>query len=92
VYRRVLTLSLLSLAACAVRANLRESDRAQSRRPAGPPLDIAYEVAFADPASHWYEVRLDIGEVRADTLVLQMPVWSPGRYARMDFAKNVRHR
>src|SRR6185437_14724550 len=25
-----------------------------------------------------------------DTLRLQMPVWSPGRYARMDFARNVR--
>jgi predicted metalloprotease with PDZ domain len=42
-----------------------------------------------DPASHLYEVQVDVGNVNADTVALQMPVWSPGRYARMDFARNV---
>ena len=53
------------------------------------PLRIAYRVAMPEPASHLYDVSIDVGGVRGDTLPLQLPVWSPGRYARMDFARNV---
>ena len=53
------------------------------------PYDIAYRISMRDPVSHLYSVELDIGAVKADTVKLQLPVWSPGRYARMDFAKNV---
>ncbi len=42
-----------------------------------------------DPASHWFDVTIDVGRVSADTVKLQLPVWSPGRYAKMDFAKNL---
>jgi predicted metalloprotease with PDZ domain len=42
-----------------------------------------------DPASHLYEIAVDVDDVRSDTLPLQLPVWSPGRYAKMDFAKNI---
>jgi len=54
------------------------------------PLRIAYRVAMPEPASHLYDVSIDIGGVRGDTLPLQLPVWSPGRYARMDFARTIR--
>jgi predicted metalloprotease with PDZ domain len=53
------------------------------------PLRIAYRVAMPDPASHLYEIEMDIDGVRGATLPLQLPVWSTGRYARVDFAKNV---
>ena len=53
------------------------------------PLAIAYRIAMPDPASHLYEVAIDIDGARGDTLPLQLPVWSPGRYAKMDFARNV---
>ena len=53
------------------------------------PLRLAYHIAFPDPASHLYDIALDIDGVTGNTLALQLPVWSPGRYARMDFAKNV---
>jgi predicted metalloprotease with PDZ domain len=53
------------------------------------PLRIAYRVAMPDPASHLYEIALDVDGTRGATLPLQLPVWSPGRYARMDFAKNI---
>jgi predicted metalloprotease with PDZ domain len=53
------------------------------------PLKIAYRVAMPDPASHLYEVEIDVDGVRAATLPIQLPVWSTGRYARVDFAKNV---
>lgn len=53
-------------------------------------FDIAYRLSMPDPASHLYEVEVEIGGIAGvDTLKLQHPVWSPGRYARMDFAKNV---
>jgi predicted metalloprotease with PDZ domain len=48
-----------------------------------------YTVTMPDPASHLYSVQLFIGSLAGRTLELQMPVWSPGRYARMDFARNV---
>ena len=53
------------------------------------PLRIAYRIAMPDPASHIYDVSMDVGGARGDTLPLQLPVWSPGRYARMDFARNI---
>jgi len=52
-------------------------------------LDLAYRVALADPAAHLYRITLDVRNVTDRMLALQMPVWSPGRYARMEFAKNV---
>ena len=55
------------------------------------PYDIAYTVTIGDPAAHLYDIQLDVGRLtgREDTVALQLPVWSPGRYARMDFARNV---
>lgn len=55
------------------------------------PLDISYTVSVPDPSSHRFEITMRVDGIRDDTLVLQMPVWSPGRYARMDFARNVEH-
>ena len=59
----------------------------RAQRPAA--YSIAYQVAMPDPASHLYHIQIDVGRVAGDSLILQMPVWSPGRYAPMFFAKNV---
>ncbi|MEO6211720.1 MAG: hypothetical protein ABIQ10_16545 [Gemmatimonadaceae bacterium] len=59
--------------------------------PAPKPLGLAYHIAMPDPASHYFDVELRISGIRADSLDLQLPVWSPGRYARMDFARNLQH-
>jgi hypothetical protein len=53
------------------------------------PLAITYRVGMREPASRLYDVEISIGGLAGRSLRLQMPVWSPGRYARMDFAKNV---
>ena len=53
------------------------------------PLAIGYRIAMPDPASHLYDISIDIAGLRGDSLPLQLPVWSTGRYARVDFAKNV---
>jgi predicted metalloprotease with PDZ domain len=61
--------------------------RAGAQQPS--PYSIAYQIAMPDPASHLYHLQIDVGRLASDSLILQMPVWSPGRYAPMFFAKNV---
>ncbi|GJG87161.1 peptidase M61 [Gemmatimonadetes bacterium T265] len=56
---------------------------------AARPYAIAYTVAMPDPASHLYEIGMEVRGALPDTLRLVLPVWSPGRYARVDFARNV---
>ena len=57
--------------------------------PRVPAAAIHYAIAMPDPASHLYSITLDVADAGSSVIRLQMPVWSPGRYARMDFAKNV---
>ena len=63
--------------------------RSSSAARSTPRFDIAYRIAMPDPSAHIYDVAIDIGNVSGDTVRLQMPVWSPGRYARFDFARNI---
>lgn len=50
---------------------------------------IEYTIAMPEPASHLYDVTLFVSGLTGAPVELQMPVWSPGRYAKMDFARNV---
>jgi len=77
-------LRLLCLAALASAASFVVTPLA-----AQAPLRIAYHVAMPNPSTHLYDVTLDVDGVHGATVALQLPVWSPGRYAKMDFAKNV---
>lgn len=52
-------------------------------------LRIEYTLGMPEPASHLYHITLFVSGVGTRPVELQMPVWSPGRYARMDFARNV---
>jgi predicted metalloprotease with PDZ domain len=86
----VLRLTVLALVLAGVTAATIQPRSAAARDPLAAPYEIAYHIAVPEPASHFYEIEIDIGGLAAvDTLKLQLPVWSPGRYARMDFAKNV---
>ncbi|HJQ21240.1 MAG TPA: hypothetical protein VJ867_12900 [Gemmatimonadaceae bacterium] len=55
----------------------------------GQRYTIEYTVTLTDPASHLYDITLFVGGLTGAGVDLQMPVWSPGRYAKMDFARNV---
>lgn len=61
---------------------------AQQEKPLGR---IEYRLAMPRPASHLFEVSIEVqmGSGAAEHLDFQMPKWSPGRYAVFDFAKNV---
>ena len=80
----MLRIRLLVLAAVAA-TSVHSVAMAQSSRG----VRIAYRIAMPEPASHLYEIELDVDGVPGRSLALQLPVWSPGRYARMDFAKNI---
>ena len=58
-----------------------------------PPLrSITYRLSMSLPASHLFEVTVEVELPESATpqsLDFQMPRWSPGRYAVFDFAKNV---
>src|SRR5215212_2929196 len=86
--RSRLPLALLLAAACARRPSAPAPAAVEGSNQ--PRYAVAYRIAMPEPASHLYEIALDVGGVRGDAVELQMPVWSPGRYARMDFARNVR--
>jgi predicted metalloprotease with PDZ domain len=55
----------------------------------GNRLDISYRVGWTSAASHVYDIQIDIAKPHGDVVKLQMPVWSPGRYAPFYFARNV---
>jgi predicted metalloprotease with PDZ domain len=55
-----------------------------------PAYKISYRLSMPEPASHLFNVRVDVEGLKgADHVDFQMPRWSPGRYAVFDFAKNV---
>ena len=57
-----------------------------------PLKSITYRLSMSRPMSHLFEVSILIelpDELKDKPLQLQMPRWSPGRYAVFDFAKNV---
>src|SRR5262245_57844312 len=64
-----------------------------ARAQQAPPLrSITYRLSMPRPTSHLFEVAIEIElpeQLNEKTIELQMPKWSPGRYAVFDFAKNV---
>ena len=57
-----------------------------------PLRSITYRLSMSRPVSHLFEVAIEIelpDDLKDKSVDLQMPKWSPGRYAVFDFAKNV---
>jgi len=57
-----------------------------------PPYNISYRLAMPRPASHLFEVTVDVTIPATEAsgfIDLQMPRWQPGRYAVANFAANV---
>jgi predicted metalloprotease with PDZ domain len=93
VHHRLLRASFVAatlLAGCRGASAVPATGQPSAAQPAAAnPFDIAYRIGWSDPATHQYDVQIDIGKVNADVVKLQMPVWSPGRYAPFFFARNV---
>ncbi|MEO1669255.1 MAG: M61 family metallopeptidase [Cyanobacteria bacterium J06631_2] len=50
---------------------------------------LFYQVAMSQPASHLFEVTLEISNWRSPTLDLKMPVWTPGSYLVREYARHL---
>ena len=50
---------------------------------------LFYQVAMSQPASHLFEVTLQISNWRSPTLDLKMPVWTPGSYLVREYARHL---
>ena len=52
---------------------------------------VRYRLSMPQPSTHLFQVTIevDIAGSVPETVDFQMPLWSPGRYASADFAKNV---
>ena len=50
---------------------------------------ITFTVSMENPASHYFHVEMDCSGFKGETIDFKMPVWMPGYYQRMDYAKNV---
>jgi len=59
--------------------------------PASAPADlmINYRISMDDAVNHNFRVTMTIDGVSADTLVLKMPVWTPGYYWIQNYPKNL---
>jgi predicted metalloprotease with PDZ domain len=52
-------------------------------------INISYTISFPQPENHYTKVSLHIDNVNQESIVLKMPVWTPGSYLIREFAKQV---
>ena len=50
---------------------------------------LSYKVGMSQPASHLFEVTIEIANWQQPTLELNMPVWTPGSYLVREYARHV---
>jgi len=50
---------------------------------------IAYTVSMENPNQHYYHVSLTYSDIKEKSVELKLPVWTPGYYMVMDYAKYV---
>lgn len=53
-------------------------------------IDIRYDVSMPDPLDHYIHIEITLSGLESDSVDLQLPSWSPGRYLILDFARNVK--
>lgn len=50
---------------------------------------VNYELGMSAPNSHYFEVKMDISDIKSNEIIIKMPVWAPGSYLVREFAKAV---
>ena len=50
---------------------------------------IRFEVSFAEPQTHYMEIKMEISGLKKDFVDVKMPVWTPGSYLVREYAKHV---
>lgn len=50
---------------------------------------VDYEVNMTNPHTHYFEISMNITDLKKDYIDIQMPTWAPGSYLIREFSKNV---
>src|SRR5215204_5017584 len=50
---------------------------------------LAYTIKMDNPEWHFFQVQLSCKGIKKNFIDFKMPVWTPGYYQKMDYAKNV---
>jgi predicted metalloprotease with PDZ domain len=48
-----------------------------------------YHLGMSQPHTHYYEVTVDVKDLKKDYIDFKMPVWAPGSYLVREFARHV---
>lgn len=90
--RVVLTCFVSLLLPIALAAQSDPAHQARGGTPTpGPHYHIHYTLDLTHPANHLFGVTMQVADVNAPALRVQMPVWYPGRYSVYNFAVNVQN-
>ncbi|MFB9843677.1 M61 family metallopeptidase [Mucilaginibacter ginsenosidivorans] len=52
-------------------------------------VNISYTITFPEAQAHYADVEMNITGLQQKTLILKMPVWTPGSYLVREYSKNV---
>lgn len=52
-------------------------------------VQIRYALRVSNPGNHLFDVSMSITSIRATTVDVALPAWSPGAYSIRDYARNV---
>ena len=50
---------------------------------------ISYVLSMPEPQTHYIEVEMNVSNLSQDTVLLKMPVWTPGSYLVREFSRKV---
>ncbi len=66
-----------------------EATAIRQPQPTNKSATLFYQVAMSQPASHLFEVTLQVNNWQSEVLDLKMPVWTPGSYLVREYARHV---
>ncbi|MGB5632467.1 MAG: M61 family metallopeptidase [Waterburya sp.] len=66
-----------------------EATAIRQPKPTSKIASLSYQVAMSQPASHLFEVTLQVSNWQSATLDLKMPVWTPGSYLVREYARHL---
>ena len=66
-----------------------EATAIRQPKPTNKSATLFYQVAMSQPASHLFEVTLQVNNWQSEVLDLKMPVWTPGSYLVREYARHV---
>lgn len=51
---------------------------------------MRYSIFFKNPLTHFFTVKLELDKVSSEEVLLELPIWRPGRYEAANYSKNIR--